>query len=155
MSGDFRLCALAIDPRTRERMSPDCVAECDLAIRELLEENRFQVIGSPGGPYQLTLAIEEGRLMLNVFLTDGTPHGTAILSISPYRRIVGQYRRQCESFGMSSGGAMTPEQIEALDMGRRALHDDGARLLTERLDGKVAMDLPTARSLFTLICHCV
>jgi uncharacterized protein (UPF0262 family) len=153
--GDYRIDGVAIDPRTAARMSEASKSECGQTIHDLLTGNAFRLIGSPGGPYQLMLGIEEGRLALQVFLADGTPHGTAILSVSPYRRIVAAYRRQCESFALSVGGAMSPEQIEALDMGRRALHDEGARLLTERLAGKVEMDLATARGLFTLIYHCV
>jgi uncharacterized protein (UPF0262 family) len=155
--GDYRIESVAIDPRTAERLTAEARCECDVAIRDLVESGGgvFRLIGSPGGPYQLMLGLDEGRLAFNVFLRDGSPHGTAILSISPYRRIVAQYRRQCDSFALSSGGALAPEQIEVLDMGRRALHDEGARLLMERLAGKVEMDLATARGLFTLIYHCV
>jgi uncharacterized protein (UPF0262 family) len=153
--GAYRIASLALDPRTVERLTVQAKVECDIAIRELLEVNEFHLVGSPGGPYQLGLGVEGGRLVFNLFLEDGTPHGTALLSISPYRRIIMQYRRQCESFEYATGGARTPEQIEALDMGRRALHDEGARLLVERLSGKVEMDFATARGLFTLIYHCI
>jgi uncharacterized protein (UPF0262 family) len=155
-TGDYRIVSVALDPRTVERLTPEAKLECDIAIRDLVEDaNSFRLIGSPGGPYQLGLGVEENRLVLNVFLTNGEPHGTAMLSISPYRRIIMQYRRQCDSFAFNSGGAMTPEQLEALDMGRRALHDDGARLLMDRLTGKVEMDLTTSRKLFTLIYNCI
>lgn len=148
----FRISAIALDERIKGALRPEIAAERDVTIRDLLTENHFRPVGSPGGPYQLTLGIEDGRLVFNLFLEDGTPHGTAFLSISPYRRIVAKYFRLCESFGMSAGGAAPPEQMEVLDMARRALHDEGAKLLKSRLEGKVEMDIDTARGLFTLIC---
>lgn len=152
MSGEFRISAVALDERVRGHLSPEIEAEREVAIRELLAENYFCPIGSPGGPYELTIGIEDCRLVLNLFLKDGTPHGTALLSISPYRRIIAQYFRICESFAFADGGGRTPEQTEAIDMARRALHDDGSKLLMDRLKGKVEMDMETARRLFTLIC---
>ena len=152
MTGDFRIVSVALDERVKGRLTPQIEAERQSAIHDLLAENHFHPIGSPGGPYQLSLGIEDNRLVLNLFLENGEPHGTAYLSISPYRRIVLDYFKLCESFGRATGGGRTPEQIEALDMGRRGLHDEGARLLLERLKGKIEMDLDTARRLFTLIC---
>lgn len=148
----FRISAVALDERVRGALRADIAAERDAAIRDLVLVNYFRPIGSPGGPYQLSIGIEDNRLVFNLFLEDGSPHGTAFLSISPYRRIVGQYFRMCESMGMGEGGVQTAEQMEAIDMARRALHDDGAKLLKSRLDGKVDMDIDTARGLFTLIC---
>lgn len=152
MSGNFRIAAVALDERVKGRLTPEIEAEREVAIRDLLADNHFHPVGSPGGPYELTIGIEDNRLALNLFLQDGTPHGTALLSISPYRRIIAQYFRMCESFAFADGGGRTPEQTEAIDMARRALHDDGSKLLMERLTGKVEMDLETARRLFTLIC---
>jgi uncharacterized protein (UPF0262 family) len=154
-AGDYRLAAVVLDARAEERLAPEARMMRDCALRDLLAENRFRLIGSPGGPYQLGIAVEDNRLVLQVFLASGEPHGTAYLSISPYRRIVSEYRRQCASFAYAESGARSPEQIEALDMARRALHDDGAKLLMERMAGKVEMDLATARGLFTLICACL
>lgn len=148
----FRISAVALDERVKGALRPEIAVERDAAIHDLLTENYFRPVGSPGGPYQLTIGIEDNRLMFNLFLGDGTPHGTAFLSISPYRRIVGQYFRMCESMGLSDDGVINPEQLEALDMARRSLHDEGALLLKSRLEGKVEMNLDTARSLFTLIC---
>ena len=153
--GDYRIVSAAIDPRTAEKLSPEARTECDQAIRDLLEGNVFHPVGSPGGPYRVLLGIEDNRLLFQLFLTDDTPHGTAILSLMPYRRLAAAYRRQCESFALAEGGAHPRDAIEALDMGRRVLHDEGARLLMERLNGKVEMDLSTARGLFTLIYHCI
>ena len=148
----FRIGAVVLDERIKGQLRPEIAAERDAAIHDLLTENHFRPIGSPGGPYHLTIGIEDNRLVLNLFLADGTPHGTAFLSISPYRRIVSKYFRLCESFALADGGAQTPGQMEAIDMARRSLHDEGAHLLKDRLDGKVEMDLDTARGIFTLIC---
>lgn len=151
-TGDFRISAVALDERVRGRLTPEIEAERAVAIRDLLAENHFRPLGSPGGPYEITLGIEDNRLVFNLFLQDGSPHGTAMLSISPYRRIIMQYFRLCESFAFADGGGRTPEQTETIDMARRSLHDEGSKLLMERLTGKVEMDLETARRLFTLIC---
>lgn len=151
-AGDFRISAVALDERVKGALRPDIAVERDAAVHDLLLENHFHPVGSPGGPYRLTIGVEDNRLALNLFLEDGTPHGTALLSISPYRRIAAAYFRLCESLGLSASGVQTAEQIEAIDMARRAQHDEGAKLLMERLHGKVEMDIGTARGLFTLIC---
>lgn len=149
----FRISAIALDPRIRGSLSPAQIAECDIAIRDLLLENTFQPVGSPGGPYQLSISLEDSHLVLQLFLEDNTPHGTAILSATPYRRKVAQYVRLCEALASAHGEARLPDQIEAIDMARRAVHNAGAELLMERLSGKVVMDTTTARGLFTLICE--
>jgi uncharacterized protein (UPF0262 family) len=153
MSEDaFRISAVALDRRVGGRLRAGLAVERDAAIHDLLTENHFRPIGSPGGPYHLTIGVEDNRLVLNLFLENGTPHGTAFLSISPYRRIILDYFRLCDSFGLAEGGGCGPDRIEALDMARRSLHDEGAKLLRERLAGKVEMDLDTARGIFSLIC---
>jgi uncharacterized protein (UPF0262 family) len=152
MPGEYRIAAVSLDQRVKGTLTPAIEQERETAIRDLCEKNYFQPVGSPGGPYELMLRIKDNRLVLSLFLQDGTPHGTAYLSISPYRRIVLDYFKLCESYGMAAGGGRPPEQIEALDMGRRALHDEGAKLLLDRLKGKIEMDIDTARRLFTLIC---
>lgn len=147
----FRISAIALDSRIRARLSAEHISECDIAIRDLLTENMFRPVGSPGGPYQLSFNLEDGHLVLQLFLEDNSPHGTAILSATPYRRRVAEYVRLCDALAAAHGEARLPDQIEAIDMARRAVHNAGADLLTERLSGKVEMDTATARGLFTLI----
>ncbi len=115
------------------------------------EQNYFRPAGSPGGPYQLRLAIEDGRLAFDIRTADGTAHGRIVLSMKPFRRIIKDYFMVCESYFEAIKTA-TPSQIEAIDMGRRALHNEGSELLVERLRDKAELDFDTARRLFTLIC---
>ncbi|MEY4879536.1 MAG: hypothetical protein RJB62_1005, partial [Pseudomonadota bacterium] len=99
----------------------------------------------------LHLGITENRLVMTIRLEDGEDHGRLVLSLTPFRRVVRDYFLVCESYYAATREAQ-PSRLEALDMGRRGLHDEGSRLLTERLNGKVAVDFETARRLFTLIC---
>ncbi len=147
----FRIAELVLDERTVMRRSPDVEHERKVAIFDLLEENSFAPIGSDGGPYLLHLAIEENRLVFDIRLDGGTPHGKIMLSLTPFRRIIKDYFMICESYYDAIKTA-APAQIEAIDMGRRGLHNEGSELLKERLAGKVEMDFDTSRRLFTLIC---
>lgn len=151
MDGTFRICAIALDPRIRSRLSDETRTECDIAIRDTLAENHFRPVGSPGGPYQLLIGMDDGHLVFQLFLEDNTPHGTAILSTAPYKRRVAEYTRLCQALGEAGAAVRLPDQIEAIDMARRALHNEGAQLFMERLEGKVEMDMATARGLFTII----
>ncbi len=103
------------------------------------------------GPYHLILGVEETRLALDIFKEDGTPHGKILLSLAPLRKTVKDYFLVCENYYKAIRTA-PPHQIEALDMARRALHDEGARELRQRMEGKVETDFDTARRLFTLVC---
>ncbi len=147
----FCICNIALDERTLVKRTREIEREREIAIHDLLAQNHFQPKGSLGGPYHLVLAIAENRLVFDVKLADGSEHGHIVLSLTPFRRVVKDYFLVCESYyaAMRAGRGA---QIEAIDMGRRGLHDDGARLLSERLKGKVEMDFDTARRLFTLIC---
>ncbi len=148
---NFRIAELVLDEQTVVRRSPDVEHERKVAIFDLLEENSFAPVGSPGGPYVLHLAIEESRLVFDVKLNGGEPHGRIMLSLTPFRKIIKDYFLICESYYDAIKTA-APAQIEAIDMGRRGLHNEGSQLLKERLSGKVEMDFDTARRLFTLIC---
>lgn len=148
---NFRIAELVLDEKTVVRRSPDVEHERKVAIFDLLEENNFAPVGSPGGPYVLHLAIEESRLVFDVKLDGGVPHGKIMLSLTPFRKIIKDYFLICESYYDAIKTA-APAQIEAIDMGRRGLHNEGSQLLKERLAGKVEMDFDTARRLFTLIC---
>jgi uncharacterized protein (UPF0262 family) len=147
----FRISTIALDEHSVTRRSPEIEQERAVAIRDLLEDNRFEPQGSIGGPYHLHLGITENRLVMTIRLEDGEDHGRLVLSLTPFRRVVRDYFLVCESYYAATREAQ-PSRLEALDMGRRGLHDEGSRLLTERLNGKVAVDFETARRLFTLIC---
>jgi uncharacterized protein (UPF0262 family) len=148
---EFRLSEITLDERSIVRRTREIEQERDIAIYDLLEGNSFRPEGSHGGPYKLMLGVEEGRLTFDIALDDGTPHGKVMLSLTPFRRVVKDYFLICESYYKAIRNA-PPSQIEALDMGRRGLHNEGSVLLQERLKGKIELDHDTARRIFTLIC---
>jgi uncharacterized protein (UPF0262 family) len=117
----------------------------------LLEANTFAVDGTEAGPYALALSIVDQRLVLRIEGAEGSEVRTLILSLQPFRKLIRDYFVVCDSYHSAIRTA-TAQQIEAIDMGRRALHNEGSTLLTERLAGKVNVDFDTARRLFTLIC---
>ncbi len=145
-----RLVAISLDEASIGRSNPDVEHERAVAIYDLLEENSFRPAGHDGGPYALTLGISGNRLMFDIRETDGTPIVAHLLSLAPFRRIVKDYFVVCDSYYAAIRTA-TPDRIEALDMGRRSLHDEGSRILMERLKRKVELDFDTARRLFTLV----
>jgi uncharacterized protein (UPF0262 family) len=122
-----------------------------VAIFDLLETNSFALDEVDAGPYALTLSIIDQRLVFAVQGDDGAEVRTFILSLSPLRRVIKDYFLICDSYYEAIRTA-TSAQIEAIDMGRRGLHNEGSTLLQERLAGKVTLDFDTARRLFTLIC---
>ena len=134
------------------RSTPDIEHERAVAIFDLVEENSFRPVADPGdGPYRLKLSLAEARLVFAVAREDGDAVVTHILSLTPFRRIVKDYYMICESYYEAIRGS-TPSQIEAIDMGRRGLHNEGSQTLMDRLSGKIEIDFDTARRLFTLIC---
>jgi uncharacterized protein (UPF0262 family) len=146
-----RLVAVRLDEGSIGRSGPDIEHERAVAIYDLLEENMFAPTGEARGPFELQLSITGNRLMFDIRRVNGTPVMAHLLSLSPLRRIVKDYYTVCDSYYAAIRVA-TPERIEALDMARRALHDEGSQLLMERLKRKVAVNFETARRLFTLIC---
>jgi uncharacterized protein (UPF0262 family) len=144
------LVGVTLDEASLGRGSPDQEHERAIAIYDLLECNRFAVPGHNGGPYRVHLAMAERRLAFEVTQADGTPVVTHHLSLTPFRRIVKDYEMVCGSYHAAIRTA-TPSQIEAIDMGRRGLHDEAAGILLDRLASKVEIDFDTARRLFTLI----
>ncbi len=148
---DFRLSAITLDEQSVVQRSRAIDQEREVAIYDLLEANMFKPEGSSGGPYHLTLGVEETRLALDIALEDGTPHSKVLLSLTPLRKTVKDYFLVCDNYYKAIRTA-PPHQIEALDMARRTLHDEGARELRLRLEGKVETDFDTARRLFTLVC---
>jgi uncharacterized protein (UPF0262 family) len=146
-----RLVAVTLDEKSIGRSGPDVEHERAVAIYDLIEENMFAPVGEEGGPFALHLGITGNRLMLDIRHADGTPAMMHLMSLSALRRIVKDYFMVCDSYYQAIRAA-TPERIEALDMGRRSLHDEGSEVLMERLKRKVTVDFDTARRLFTLIC---
>jgi len=148
---DYRISAITLDDASVVRRTRAIEQEREVAIYDLLEANQFELVGSAGGPYHLRLSVEENRLIFDVTLEDGTAHGKIQLSLTPFRSLIRDYFLVCDSYYKAIRTA-PPSQIEALDMGRRGLHNEGSELLRERLKGKIEVDLETARRLFTLIC---
>ena len=146
-----RLVAVTLDENSIGRSNPDVEHERAVAIYDLLEDNIFAPKDDDGGPFALHLSITGTRLVFDIRHADGAPVVAHLLSLSPLRRIVKDYYMVCDSYYAAIRTA-TPDRIEALDMGRRALHDEGSNILMERLARKVKLDFDTARRLFTLIC---
>lgn len=148
---DYRLAAIILDEASVIHRSRAIEQEREVAIYDLLEKNSFRPEGSQGGPYQLTLGLEENRLVMDVRLENGSNHGRFLLSLMPLRKVVKDYFLICESYYKAIRTA-PPHQIESLDMARKTLHDEGAQELQKRLEGKIETDFDTARRLFTLVC---
>jgi uncharacterized protein (UPF0262 family) len=150
-SDKHRLVAVTLDESSIGRSNPDVEHERAVAIYDLIEENVFEPVDDENGPYALHLTITESRLVFDIRRADGEPVIAHFLSLTPMRRIVKDYFMICDSYYQAIRNA-TPSQIEAIDMGRRGLHDEGSRVLMERLKKKVRVDFETARRLFTLVC---
>jgi uncharacterized protein (UPF0262 family) len=146
-----RLVEVTLDEGSIARSSHDVEHERAVAIYDLIEENAFRPVGHDGGPYRLRISLVESKMMLEISDEHMKPVMTHILSLTPFRKIVKDYFLVCESYYAAIRTA-TPSQIEAIDMGRRGLHNEGSRVLQERLDGKIEVDFDTARRLFTLVC---
>jgi uncharacterized protein (UPF0262 family) len=147
---DQRLVAVTLDEASIGRSGPDIEHERAIAIYDLLEANTFAPVGDDRGPYVLHLSITGHRLVFAIRRPDGEDVVAHLLSLSPLRRVVKDYFMICDSYYAAIRTA-TPDRIEALDMGRRGLHDEGSQLLMERLKDKVVLDFETARRLFTLM----
>lgn len=145
------LAAVTLDEASLGRGTPDQEHERQVAIYDLIERNHFALAGHEGGPYHAHLALVERRLVFEIRLADGTPVVSHHLSLTPFKRIIKDYEMVCESYYAAIRTA-TPSQIEAIDMGRRGLHNEGAELLQSRLKGRIEVDFETARRLFTLVC---
>ena len=146
-----RLVAITIDEASIGRSTRDVEHERAVAIYDLLEENSFAPVGHGDGPYKLNLGIKENRLVFDIRLASGDPVVAHLLSLTPFKGIVKDYFLICDSYYAAIRTA-TPDRIEAIDMGRRGLHDEGSRILQDALKRKVKIDFDTARRLFTLIC---
>ena len=151
-----RLCHIEIDDTNLPAPTPEVEQERKVAIFDLLEDNSFDLPeradgAKPEGPYRLALAIRDKRLVFDIGSEAGARLAEFHLSLSPFRQVVKDYFQICESY-FDAVKRLPPSQIEAIDMARRGIHNEGARVLQERLDGKADLDIDTARRLFTLIC---
>ena len=147
--GDHCLRSVTIDPESLATASTELDHDREVAVADLLEQNSFRPEGAEGGPYDLRISCRENRLAFEV---SGPGYARAhVLALSPLKRSIRDYMMICASYDEAIREA-SPSRIEGVDMGRRGLHDEAARLLQERLAGKIEIDLDTARRLFTLIC---
>jgi len=147
---------IEIDDRNLPPPTPEIEQERKVAMFDLLESNRFDLPKRddrmvPPGPYSVDLSIREKRLVFDISTENGEKAVEFHLSLSPFRQVVKDYWAICESY-FDAVKNMPPSQIETIDMARRGIHDEGARILAERLEGKADVDHDTARRLFTLIC---
>lgn len=152
---DKRITDLKLDEKSIIRRNADIEHERRVAIFDLLEDNYFApaavYMGEYPGPFRITLRIEDNRLAMDIKTTDDVMLETVVVPLTPFRRIIKEYFLICDSYFKAIKSA-SPRQIEAIDMGRRGLHNDGSELLRERLAERVVVDHDTARRLFTLIC---
>lgn len=145
-----RLVDVVLDEASIARSTPDVEHDRAVAIYDLIEENCFQPVGQPPANYVLRLSVVEKKLVLQIRSEDGAEVVTHVLSLTPLRKIVKDYDLICQSYYEAIRHS-TPSQIEAIDMGRRGVHNEGSTVLMERLEGKIEVDMKTARRLFTLV----
>ena len=149
--GTSRIVGLELDQKSIVRWNSQVEHERDVAIFDLLEDNFFRLVDGCDGPYRVFLSLRESTLILRVHgQDDGEPVEVA-LGIRAFRRVIKDYFMICDSYFQAIKGA-TPARIEAIDMARRGLHNEGSDLLQQALDGRVEIDRDTARRLFTLVC---
>ncbi len=149
---DHYIVELNIDEGSLPATSQEMLHERRVAIFDLLEENAFRPIDSPSGPYIVNLSLEDGqRLVFDLSRSNGSDRGRFMLSLMPFRRIIKDYFLICESYHNAIRTA-TSAQIEAIDMGRRGLHNEGSRLLNDSFRNFAEIEFNTSRRLFTLIC---
>lgn len=146
-----RLVAITLDEKSTATNNSNIEHEREVAIFDILEGNTFAIEGRDDGPYRLNLGLADDRLVFTVSDEAGNNIVTHMLSLTPLKRIMKDYFLICESYYEAIRTA-PPSRIQAIDMGRRGLHDEGSRTLLERLAGKITVDIDTARRLFTLIC---
>lgn len=146
-----RLIRVTLDENSLVRRSPEVEHERAVAIYDLLADNSFALVGHDGGPYAMHIGIQEGRLHFDVRDEDDGPLARVVLPLSTFRNVIRDYFTVCEAYYEAIRTA-TLSRIEAIDMGRRSLHNEGAEMLRERLARRLTFDQDTERRLFTLIC---
>jgi uncharacterized protein (UPF0262 family) len=149
--GEQRIAQITLDEHTVVRRNPDIEHERQVAISDLLADNSFAPVSAIAGPFHLHLSVAEQRLVLDIRDTKDKPLEQVVLPLSPFRKLVKDYFLICGSY-YSAVREASPAKIEAIDMGRRALHNEGSEKLCERLAERVVVDENTARRLFTLLC---
>jgi len=147
---------IALDDAGLPPPTPEIEQERKVAMFDLLEQNSFTLPKRddrvvPEGPYRVTLSIRDKRLVFDIETEDGQKAAEFHLSLGPFRQVVKDYFQICESY-YNAVKTLPPSQIETIDMARRGIHNEGSRVLKERLEGKAEVDEDTARRLFTLIC---
>ncbi len=151
-----RICQIEIDDSGLPTPTPEIEQERRVAVFDLLEDNSFALAArdgqtAPAGPFVMNLSIRDRRLVIALADEGGAGVGEIILSLGPFRQVVKDYYQICGSY-FDAVKRLPPSQIEAIDMARRGIHNEGARILQERLEGKAEMDIDTARRLFPLVC---
>jgi len=152
---DARLAHITLDGEALTRLSPILEADRAQAVADLQADNRFAPAAfhdtEQRGPFALRLSIQEGRLVFDIRREDDSPLHTIVLALGPFRGLIKDYQMLVDSH-ITAVQEGREARIQAIDMGRRGLHNEGAELLITRLAGKVAIDFETARRLFTLVC---
>lgn len=146
-----RIVQLFLEGEALTRLNDELEADRATAVADILHENRFVPAGAPDGPYTLHLGLVEGRLAFDIRRADGTPITAIVLAMGPFRRLIKDYLIMVHAHTEAVHEGREA-RIQAIDMGRRGLHNEAATLLISRLDGKIEVDFDTARRLFTLIC---
>lgn len=148
-----QICHIEIDDANLPTPTPEIEQERKVAIFDLLEDNSFSIAhpDAPAGPYRINLGIRDRRLVFGVTTDLHDPAAEFQLALGPFRQVVKDYYQICASY-FDAVKTLPPSQIETIDMARRGIHNEGARILQERLEGKAIIDTDTARRLFTLIC---
>ena len=146
-----RLIEVTLDDASIAKATPDVEHERAVAIFDLIEENSFKPVGDDGGPYKLVLSVVDSKLVFDISRENDEKVVMHVLSLSPFRKVIKDYFLICESY-YEAIRVSSPSQIEAIDMGRRGLHNEGSQTLNDRLEGKIKIDFDTARRIFTLIC---
>jgi len=149
---DDRIVQIALDRKTLVSRSPEVEHERAVAIHDLLEENLFVPVGDFTGPFRVDLSLQgANRLIFEIQDEAENSQGVIAISLTPFQRIIRDYYKICESY-FDAIKRLSPSQIETFDMARRGVHNEGSKVLQDRLSDKVEMDFPTARRLFTLLC---
>ena len=150
-----RITDLKLDERSILRRNPDIEHERRVAIFDLIEDNLFvPATRYPSeyiGPFHVLLRMEDNRLAIDIKTIDSEPLETVVLPLTPFRRVIKEYFLICDSY-FKAIKSSSPRQIEAIDMGRRGIHNEGSDILRERLADRITIDTDTARRLFTLLC---
>jgi uncharacterized protein (UPF0262 family) len=150
-SASSRVVALSLDEGSIVRWGPEVEHERHVAVFDLLEQNSFEMVDGFAGPYRVVLSLRDSNLIFDVQNEAGDQQSEIVLSVRPIRRVVKDYFLICDSYYKAIKGS-APSRIEAIDMARRGLHDEGADALRDALAEKIVVDRHTARRLFTLIC---